>query len=129
MSRDIEVGELRTLSVSADGSAFRIGLVDGDGGDVGLMFPSDALRTLMLSLFRVGDTAFKRLLNDESARLVYQAESVRLQAAPGSDLSILVLRTPDGFEAAFALDPKALTALAAGAKDETVKRMAPLRLN
>jgi hypothetical protein len=120
MASDIQVRELRTLSVSSDGTAFRIGVRDGEGEEHGLVFPSDALRTLMLSLFRVRDTAFKRLLNDTSARLVYPAESCRLQSVPGTDQLILVLRSSDGFEAAFAIAPEALAGLA-----ELVRERAP----
>ncbi len=130
MSHDIEVCELRALSVSADGTAFRIGLADSDRRDVGLVFPSDALKALMLSLFRVGDTAFKRLLNDDSARLVYPAETCRLQAASGMDgRIILVLQSADGFEAAFALAPETAAGLARAIDEARPTTAEPVRLN
>jgi hypothetical protein len=99
-------------SWSSDGTAFRIGLRDADGREAGLVFPSDAVKALMMSLFRVGDTAFKRLLNDDTARLVYPIENARLQASPGTDRLILVFTTTDGFEAAFAVEPKVLLDIA-----------------
>lgn len=109
---DVTVAELTTLSVAPDGSAFRMGLRDVNGTDASLVFPSDAVKSLMMSLFRVGDTAFKRILNDDSARLVYPIDDYKLQWAPGTDRLILVLRTPDGFEAAFAVSPMALKSMA-----------------
>ena len=59
MAGDIDVSELRSLSVSQDGTAFRIGLADRNRQEVGVVLPSEALKVLMLSLFRVGGTVFK----------------------------------------------------------------------
>ena len=112
MSADIAVRELRTLSVSADGTAFRIGMGDDAGSEIGLVSRSDALQALMLSLFRAGDVAFKRLLDDASARLVYPVETCGVQLVPGTTQLVLALRTTDGFEAAFAVAPETLGALA-----------------
>ena len=67
--------------------------------------------------FLVGDTAFKRLINDESARLVYPVERCQLQQVPASEQLILVMKTPDGFEAAFAIDPALLARIATQALD------------
>lgn len=130
MPGDIEVRELRTLSVSQDGTAFRIGIRDDNNGEHGLIFPTECLRTLMLSLFRVGDTAFKRVLNDSNARLVYPIESCRLQLVPGTRQLILVLQSSDGFEAAFAMAPDALTQVAEAVLDHACEKAnQPFQLN
>ena len=112
MTDEIEVHELRTLAVSSDGTAFRIGCKTVDDAEYGLVFRSDTLRALMLSLFRAADTAFKRLLDDPSARLVYPVTGCRLQSAAGGGQNVLVLQSADGFEAAFALAPETLAQLA-----------------
>lgn len=130
MSGDIEVRELRTLSVSSDGDAFRIGARDSDGNERGLVFPSECLKTLLLSLFRAGDTAFKRLLNDPTARLVYPVEDCRLQTVPKTNQLVLILRTADGFEAAFAIPPDVLVQLAEAVLERAARTKAqPLLLN
>jgi hypothetical protein len=117
MTHDVDVRELTTLSVAPDGGAFRMGVRDAQGRDVGLIFPTDAIRALMMSLFRVGDIAFKRVMNDDSARLVYPVGECRLQSSPGTDLLILIVKTPDGFEAAFAIAPSDLKSLATLARE------------
>lgn len=116
MARDLVVQELKSLLVAPDGAAFRLGLRDLQGKDAGVIFPSDAIRALLLSLFRAGDTAFKRLLNDDSARLVYPAVACTLEALPGTGRVMLIMRSDDGFEAAFAIDPRALSTCSAEAE-------------
>lgn len=127
MAGDVDVRELKTLAVSGDGSSFRMGVRDASGRDVGLVFPTDAVRTLMLSLFRVGDTAFKRVVNDDSARLVYPVDTCKLQSVPGADRLILVLATADGFEAAFYIDRETLASVASSALEHMQDNPEPRR--
>jgi hypothetical protein len=117
MTDDVDVRELTTLSVASNGGAFRMGVRDANGRDVGLVFPTDSIRSLMMSLFRVGDVAFKRIMNDNSARLVYPTGACRLQSSPGTDQLILIMTTTDGFDAAFTIAATDLKQLARQASE------------
>ena len=100
------------------------------GDVVGLAFPTDAVKTLMLGLSRVADEAFKRMLQDDSARLIHPVESLSLQPAPGTDQPVLIIRTSDDFQVAFAIEPEVHDRFVQRASDLT-RRFAgqPVQIN
>jgi hypothetical protein len=101
MPREIAVDEVLAFAVASDGTAFRMSVRGKTGDVVGLAFPTDAVKTLMMGLSQVADEALTRMLRDDSARLIHPVESFSLQPAPGTDQLILGIRTHDGLEAAF----------------------------
>lgn len=113
---DIEVRDLTTLKVSEDGSCFRLGIRKSDGQDAGLVFPSEALKALLMSLFRAANDAFQRQTDDPNVKLVYPIDDFELQAAVQDERLILTLRTQDGFDASFALQPNTLVVMASMAR-------------
>ncbi|MEM7748814.1 MAG: hypothetical protein AAF346_11215 [Pseudomonadota bacterium] len=116
MVQQFEVQDVRNLAVSPDGSRFNIRVRDVDGEDTSIVFPSEALKSLLMSLFRVADTAFRRQLDDESARLAYPVYDFELQAAKEEERLILTLKTRDGFDASFAVEPGMIVMMAAMAR-------------
>ena len=87
--KDIEVAGLTTLKVSQDGTSFRMGVRTQEGRETALVFPSDTLKSLLISLFHASDTAFKRQMNDNHVKLVYPIDDFELQAAVEDDRLIL----------------------------------------
>ncbi|MEM9354678.1 MAG: hypothetical protein AAGB04_00560 [Pseudomonadota bacterium] len=114
--KDIEVAGLTTLKVSQDGTSFRMGVRTREGREAALVFPSESLKSLLIDLFRASDTAFKRQLDDNNVKLVYPIDDFALQAAVEDDRLILTLRTHDGFDASFALEPNTLVVMASMAR-------------
>src|SRR5262245_4240467 len=117
MAEDIVGCELTDFWVSEDGRAFRLGVRDQNGSVRAVVLPSDALKSLMMSLFKIADTAMKRLYRDDGIRLVYPIEDYALESACGSERLILTLRTADGFEASFAVQPDDFLSMAISVSD------------
>lgn len=121
---NIEVTELTALTVAPDGSTFRLGVRTRDEGACGLVFPSEAIQALMLTLFRAGDIAFRRILKDEDARVVYPVQRTEARSVPGSDGLVLVLATPDGAEVAFHFSPQDLARLVETVRTHLASKLA-----
>ena len=76
MSDDVEVKTLKSLSVAQDATSFRIGLTGAQDRDYGLVFLSEALNVLMMSLFRLVEVTL--YLTDWSQ--LENARTIRLRA-------------------------------------------------
>ena len=111
-----DVDSVKNLAVSSDGSRFNILVRGKDGEDKAIVFPSDALKSLLMSLFRVADTAFRRQLDDDNAKLAYPVHDFELQTAKDAECLILTLKTRDGFDASFAIEPGMIGIMAAMAR-------------
>lgn len=59
MVHELEVQDVRNLVLSPDGSRFDIQVRRADGKDSAIVFPSEALKSLLMSLFRVADIVLR----------------------------------------------------------------------
>ena len=70
-----------------------------------MILPVDCLRALLMTLPHVIEKALKARYKDDTLKVVYPMGGFSLEAAAGSDSSILTMTTPDGFKVSFALTP------------------------
>jgi hypothetical protein len=108
---------LTTCQVDASGTACRLNLEAEDGTPASVVLPLDCLRSLLMTLPGMIERALKRRYRDNTLKLVYPTGDWSLEAAAGSDQTILTLATPDGFKVAFALTPEHVDRLAASLGD------------
>lgn len=109
---DIVGQDLKAFEVALDGSRFRIRFSRPDGSLASLSLPSTCLQALVLTLPKMMLEALKARHQDESLRLVYPAETVRVEQAQVPGTTILSFTTPDGFEVSFGLTPAQIRAVA-----------------
>jgi hypothetical protein len=116
-AKDIVGQELTVFGISRDGSRFRMSFIcqDGEQGSLGL--PTECLRELIMTLPRIVTQALRPRHGDESLRLVYPADKVRIERSFAAKTAIVTLTTPDGFEVSFGLTEQWMNAFsdAAGA--------------
>lgn len=103
--------DLVSYEVAVDGSRFRMAFTRPDGGSCTLNLPSECLQALVMTLPRMMAEALRARHKDETLRLVYSAEMVRIEQASDPGKLILTLSTPDGFEVSFALGEPQIQAL------------------
>ena len=103
MSAEIEGKTLTSFQVSPDGTQFRLNLRDSEGGPASITLPTDCLNQLVMTMPRIAAEALRLRYRDNSLRLVYPISDWTIESALGDPKFILTLRTPDGFEIAFAI--------------------------
>lgn len=114
MERDDIIGQdLLSFDVAVDGSRFRMSFSRPDGSATALNLPSACLQALVMTLPKMMVEVLRARHRDDSLRLVYPAQSVRIEQASDPSAVILTLSTPDGFEVSFALGGTQLQAIAA----------------
>jgi len=111
------VGEtLTTWSVSHDGSRVRLGFTDRDGEPCRIDLPMEAISVLLLTLPRILQCALDTR-DHGSDRIVHPLGGWQLERAAEHGRSILTLKTPEGFDVAFAVAPDELAAMAEAGQD------------
>ncbi len=117
---------LTTCQVDPSGDSFRLGLEDADGRPASLVLPTDCLRSLLMTLPQLIEMALKARYRDDTLKLVYPMGGYSLEAAAGSDSTILTMTTPDGFRVSFALSREDAGGLATSLveSDGTTRRVA-----
>lgn len=68
-----------------------------------MILPVDCLRSLLMTLPHVIDSALKVRHGDDTLKVVYPIGDWSLHAAEGSQGTILTIATPDGFKVSFML--------------------------
>lgn len=106
------VGEkLIAYEVAGDGTRFRISFICA-GGELGsLSLPTECIQALIMTLPRMMTQALLARYNDSSLRLVYPAETVRIEGSPDANTFLLTFTTPDGFTVSFAVSNQQLAEL------------------
>lgn len=82
-----------------------------NGKQGSLSFPTECLNALIMTLPRMMTRALWARYGDQSLRLVYPTDMVRIERSPDPNSFIMTLTTPDGFELSFLLDRQQLDAL------------------
>lgn len=107
----IQGRELLGFEIAMDGSRFRMTFKQEDGGVGAIDLPAECLNALVMTLPRMVTQALRAKHHDDTLRLVYPAEVVRLEQASDPATVILTLATPDGFEVSFGLNDAQMQAL------------------
>ena len=125
LAADIEAAELSTFEIASDGSRCRMHVVDTRGRPASIDLPSHCLTKLIMTLPRMATAALRAEHRDDSLRIVYPVERMRLEQAATEGTLILTLATPDGFEVSFSLQADELLHIqqSAVARDFTDERL------
>jgi hypothetical protein len=106
------IGEqLLTYEVAGDGNWFRMRFICANGKPGSLSLPTECLHALIMTLPKMMTQAFSARYGDDSLRLVYPADAVRIERSPDRNTFIMTLVTPDGFAVSFSLSKQQLRAL------------------
>lgn len=97
---------LTGCQVDPTGVSFRLNLESVDGHPASVILPVDCLRSLLMTLPHVIEKALKARYRDDTLKIVYPMSSFALEAAAGSNSTILTMNTADGFKVSFALTPE-----------------------
>ncbi len=103
------VQELTTFIVANDGAQLHMNFTCQDVGQVSLSFPTECLQGLMMTLPQMMNQAIRTRYRDQSLRLVYPAENIRIELSSDPKTLIVTLTTPDGFEVSFGLTRQQMT--------------------
>ena len=110
-TEDLIGEELIAYEVAGDGSWFRMTFNCANGKPGSLSLPTECLHALIMTLPRMMTQALSAQYGDDSLRLVYPAETVRIERSPDPNIFITTLVTPDGFAVSFSLSGQQLRAL------------------
>lgn len=103
------LGRALTISqVAPDGSAVRLGFEDSEGRAAAVILPSECIYQLLMTLPILISQAIRAQFKDESFRLVFPLAGWDIETSTCGEGLILTLRTPDGFNVAFGVDPEAI---------------------
>ena len=103
--------ELIAYDIASDGNWFRMSFSCVNGKQGSLRLPTECLKALIMTLPRMMTKALSARYGDDSLRLVYPAEVVRIEGSRDPNTFILTLTTPDGFAVSFSLSGQQLDAL------------------
>jgi hypothetical protein len=82
-----------------------------------------------MTMPRTAVEALRKIHGCDGLRLVYPLDDWSLSATEGKAQFLLTLKTPDGFEITFAIDPPDLARMTATIADRARDLAEPLRLN
>jgi len=108
------------------GKTIRFGLVGQAGEPVSIEMPFDQAESIVMTIPRLLSAALRMQTGDNRARYVFSVGNWSLELAKDQNCRILAMRTPDGFEVAFAISfetsaamGSALTCGSEGASDKS----------
>ena len=105
----VNLKSLTNYQVAPDGSSVLMNALDADGREISLIVPMGNLQALALTMPEMVTAALRAAAGgDESLRLVHNVEAWKLEAAGVAHNLILTFRTPDAFEASFAVNEEDL---------------------
>lgn len=113
--KDLVVRKLTTFGIAADGSRCWMNFISGDGDPACLGLPTECLTELLMTLPLMMRQALRARYHDESLRLVYPADDIRIERSSDPETVIVTIATPDGFEVSFGLTRQQMTAFDAAA--------------
>ena len=99
----IIIGQLTTCSVIEGGKRIGLDFVGQAGEPVSIEMPFDQAASIVMTIPRLLSAALKMQTRDAQARYVFSLGNWSLELAKDQHCRILSLRTPDGFEVAFAI--------------------------
>ncbi len=114
-AKDFVVQKATTFDVASDGTSFLMNFICRDGGQVSLSLPTESLHGFMMTLPQMMRQALRARGHNESLRLVYPVDNLRIEHSSESNTVIVTLATPDGFEASYGLTGQQVTDFAAAA--------------
>ena len=110
-TQDLIGEELLTYEVAGDGNWFRIRFTCANGKPGSLSLPTECLHALIMTLPKMMTQALLARYGDDSLRLVYPADAVRIERSPDRNTFIMTMVTPDGFSVSFSLSRQQLREL------------------
>ena len=118
--------QLTTCTVIESGKTIRFDLVGQAGEPVSIEMPFDQAESIVMTIPRLLSAALRMQTGDNRARYVFSVGNWSLELAKDQNCRILAMRTPDGFEVAFAISfetsaamGSALTCGSEGASDKS----------
>ncbi|WP_020174971.1 hypothetical protein [Methyloferula stellata] len=102
-TQDFIVQKLATFAVADGGTHLHMNFVCEDAGQVSLSLPTECLQRLLMTLPLMMGQALQVRYHDQSLRLVYPAENIRIELSSDLKTVIVTFATPDGFEVSFSL--------------------------
>jgi hypothetical protein len=85
------------------GETIRFELVGQAGEPVSIEMPFDQAESIVMTIPRLLSAALRMQTGDNRARYVFSVGNWSLELAKDQNYRILAVRTPDGFEVAFAI--------------------------
>ena len=110
-AEDLIGQELLTYEVDGAGNWFRMTFNCVNGKPGSLSLPTECLHALIMTHPKMMTQALSSRYGDDSLRLVYPAEAVRIERSPDPNTFIVTFATPDGFAVSFSLSGQQLRAL------------------
>ena len=102
-AKNFIVQKATTFDVANDGTSFRMNFICRDGGQVSLSLPTECLHGFMMTVPKMMRQAFRARRHNESLRLVYPVDNLRIEQSSEPNAFIVTLTTMDGFEASYRL--------------------------
>lgn len=112
-TNDLVGQALTTFDVASDGQHFKVNFVCKDCTHGSLSLPTECLKQLVMTLPRLMTLALQARYKDESLRVVYPVEEMRILQSLDSAAIIVTLVTHDRFEVSFGFTTKQLKGLGA----------------
>jgi len=97
------ISQLTTCSVIEGGKTIGLDFFGQTGEPMSIEMPFDQAASIVMTLPRLLSAALKMQTRDSQARYVFSLGNWSLELAKDQNCRILTLRTPDGFEVAFAI--------------------------
>jgi hypothetical protein len=95
--------QLTNCGVIGGGTTIYFDLVGQAGESVSIEMPFDQAESIVMTIPGLLSAALKMQTGDAQARYVFSVGSWSLESAKDHNYRILAVRTPDGFEVAFAI--------------------------
>jgi hypothetical protein len=106
------VASLTTCAVSSDGGYVRLDFEDALGRPSQLRLTSIDVQKLVMTLPQLLSRALQAQHRDAAVRAVFPLGRYRVETATASEVFILTMMTPDGFEVAFSLSASTIAEFA-----------------
>ena len=114
----VNLASLTNYQVAPDGSSVLLNALDPEGREVSLIVPMDNLQALALTMPEMVTAALRAAAGgDDSLRLVHNVQAWKIESASNPEQLIVTFRTPDAFEASFAVREQDLAGMLAQAHD------------
>ena len=111
----IQARQLTTFQVAPDGRSVALNVTDEHAEPATLVFPSECLNELLMTLPDIVHRALRLRFRDESMRVVYPVGTWDVERGQTAGQLIVTLRTPDGFAVSFSLPALELVRMASRA--------------
>lgn len=114
----IESKQLTTCNVTDGGRKIRIDFVGQAGGPISIEMPFGQAESLVMTIPQLLSIGLKMQTGDAQERYIFSVGAWSLESAK-ENYRILCVRTPDGFEVAFAMSVETCVAMGSALKRAT----------